>query len=107
MTGRDWRVGSVFVRGMGPEAEFELHPDGVGGAEQVAVVEVVLQPDLGELARQEGYFRGKARALATVRIARVEGAGIAAGVVRPKADVPAGHEAVDHLRVEAVIAEGF
>src|SRR4051812_46344560 len=99
--------GLVFVGRVRPEAEFQLHPQGTGGAEEIPVVEVVLQPDLRELARQEGDFRREPRALTAVWIARVEDTRVAAHVIGAQAHVPSRLEAVDHLGIEAVIAQGF
>ncbi len=65
---------------VGAEEEFELEPDGMFRAEQLAVIVVVLQAQLGEFAGIKGQVRGYTRSFTPEHVVWIVNAIIAIGV---------------------------
>ena len=79
----------------------------MGSTEEVTPVIVVLQAELGKLARQKSQFRGISAALTTKRIAGVGRGRITGGVFQPQARIPTRFETIDDLGIESGVAQGF
>src|SRR5256885_112776 len=94
-----------FVSAMSAKEEFKLQPDGMFIAEVLAVVVIVLDANLGELAGIEGQVWGDTRALAAEDVLRIECAGVSIGPFAAKASNPSRFEAPKQLRIKTPIAQ--
>src|SRR5689334_8732835 len=97
--------GLEFMRSVRAQQKFELQPDGMFVAEQFAVVIVVLQPDLGELAEIKREVRRDARSPAAEHIVVVERARISVGIFAAQTGDPARFETPKRLRVESPVLQ--
>src|ERR1019366_1062247 len=90
---------------MRAQQELDLQPDRMLGSELLAVVEIILEPNLRELAGVKGQARRNAGALAAENIVGMVSAGAAVGVIAAQAGDPALFETPEHLGVEAPVLQ--
>ena len=82
---------------MSAKHEFQLKPDRVLIAKMLAVIEIILEPDFGELTRIKREYRRCPRALPAKHFVRVVLAGITIGIFPSKPNHPARLESPKHL----------
>src|ERR1041384_1230060 len=102
---RSSAVGLEFVGRVRAELEFHLQPDGMVVAKVLAMVVIVLQPELGELARVKGQSRRDARPVAPELVRGVNRALVAGNKLAAQAADPALHKAPGNLRVKSPVGD--
>src|SRR5213080_734439 len=95
------------MRTMRSQEELDLKPDRMFGAEQLAVIVIVLEPNLGEFTRIESDHRRNPRPLAAINIAGIVSARVPIRVLATQTCHPPRLETPENLRIKTPIAKSF